>query len=286
MATTITNQATISYNYGEVTATATSNVATTVLQGALTITKNSVYENYGTDSDLVYMISVTNSGDTAINALNVTDDLGTYTVTAGTTATPLTYIGPAQLYINGVFSGNIEGTAGSSNVQFTIPTLGAGATAQILYRVKTNEFAPLSASGTITNTASTTPAGGETVTASLTIGALNAADVRIFKSMSPNPVLYGGTLTYTFDIYNYGNVAATDVVLTDTFDPAPANITVTVNGTQIPAANYTYTGGLLTLPTGGELALTVPAATFTASPATGEITVDPGTVRIVVTGTV
>ena len=41
--------------------------------------------------------------------------------------------------------------------------------------------------------------------------------------MSPNPIADGDTITYTFTIHNYGNTPATDVVLTDRFDPEPSS---------------------------------------------------------------
>ena len=61
---------------------------------------------------------------------------------------------------------------------------------------------------------------------------------------------------------------------------------VTVDGEIIPATNYTYESGLLTLPTGGGTSITVPAATITQNPTTGETVVTPGTIVITVSGTI
>ena len=86
-------------------------------------------------------------------------------------------------------------------------------------------------------------------------------------------------------ITNTGNTPATGVVLTDAFNPAPSNITVTVDGQPVETTDYTYEHGLLTLPTGTSYEMTVPAATVTENPETGEITVIPGTLLITVEGT-
>ncbi|MDO4572501.1 MAG: hypothetical protein Q4C13_03965, partial [Clostridia bacterium] len=101
-----------------------------------------------------------------------------------------------------------------------------------------------------------------------------------------NPVTDGSTLTSSFLIQNYGNTAATDVVLTDTFSPAPNPITVTVGGTALTDADYDYTDGTLRLPgTESSYSLSVPAASFVQNTETGEIAVNPGAVTIVVAGT-
>lgn len=67
-----------------------------------------------------------------------------------------------------------------------------------------------------------------------------------------------GTLTYTFVIQNFGNVAAnaaTGAVITDTFDPVLSNLTVTFNGTAwTDPTEYTYdeTTGVFATAAGGD----------------------------------
>ena len=104
--------------------------------------------------------------------------------------------------------------------------------------------------------------------------------------MSPNPVVCGDTLTYTIRIFNYGNTVAENVQLSDAFDPAPANITVTRNGVIVPATDYTYENGVLTVPSNATVGDTVPPASFSRDPQTGVVSVAPGVVEYVITGAI
>lgn len=287
MATRITNQATLTYQYAGTTGQAASNIATALLQEALSVAKTTLDTNYRRNGELTYILTATNSGANALTNVVLSDNLGAYTPTGGTAAVyPLTYTGPAQLYINGVLSGSITPTVSDTGVAFTIPSLAAGATATILYKAAANTAAPITAEAGITNTVTATGIA-DASTASHTITAANYADVSIVKDMSPSTITDGSTITYTFTLYNYGNTAATDVVLRDAFNPAPGNLTVSINGTTVPSSDYTYTAGVLTLPaTGAATTLTVPAATFTQNTTTGVVSVTPGVTTVVVTGTI
>ena len=98
-----------------------------------------------------------------------------------------------------------------------------------------------------------------------------------------------GTLTYRFIIQNFGNTAAVatdNVTLTDTFDPILSGLTVTLDGTVLSeGTDYTYnetTGEFATV----QSRITVPAATFTQDPVTGNWITTPGVTTVTVTGTV
>ncbi len=286
MATLIRNQANIAYNYGNTTGTATSNIATATLLDPLAVDKRAVSDTYRAGDTVTYVLSAQNNGTTTLTGVTLTDNLGAYTV-GTTTATPLTYAGNALLFVDGVFVREITGTTDASGVTFTIDSLAPGSNANVVYNAVVNEFAPIETTSTITNTVSVTAAGILTpVTADETVTVEDYADVRIQKDMSPDPVSDGDLLTYTFTLTNDGNTEATGVVLTDTFNPAPANITVSVDGAVVPATDYTYTGGTLTLPTGGTYELTVPAATVTTDTTTGVVTRTPGTRVITVMGNI
>ena len=285
---TIENFATVSYTSGGVTETKVSNLAEIGLESAISFTKTTLGETYGEDEVVTYILSMTNTSTSAITNVSITDDLGTF-VFGTLELTPLTYAPPALLLIDGqdVSAQLTVDTATAGSLVFSFPTLPAGATANIVYRAAVNEYAPLDVDAGITNTATlTSDSDCADGTASATITAVSAANVSVFKQMSPNPVICGDTVTYTIRIYNYGNIAAENVVLTDTFNPAPTNITVSRDGTLLAGNEYSYVDGTLTVPAGTTTAVSVPAATFVRDATTGIVTVTPGMVEYTITGTI
>ncbi len=283
----IENFATVRYTSGSTTETIVSNIAQVSLTSSVTLSKVPLGTTYGDDSLLTYILTVQNTSDTTLTGVSIVDNLGTFPYGAAE-LTPLAYGGNAVLLINGQdATASLEvDAADPSELRFALPPLSAGTTANIVYTARVNEFAPLEAGGTIVNTA-TLSADAECAedTATATVTAEEGADLSVFKQMSPNPVVCGGTLTYTIRISNYGNADAEDVQLTDVFDPAPENISITRNGVPLVATDYTYENGVLTIIAGSSTGDTVPAATFTRDPQTGEVTVTPGVVEYVITGT-
>lgn len=284
---TIENFATVRFTSGSTEVTKVSNVAQIGLSSSVSFTKVSLGSEYGENGTLTYILTLTNTSTAPLEGIVITDDLGTFT--EGTlTLTPLRYVGPALLLVDGQdASANLTvDSSAPDTLVFQIPALAAGATANIIYTAAVNEFAPLSVGSTITNTATLTSdsecANG---TASATVTVASDADVSVFKQMCPNPVVCGDTITYTIRIFNYGNIPAENLQVIDAFNPAPTNISVSRNGTLLDPSDYTYTGGVLTVPptaTGGD---TVPAATFTRDE-TGEVIVTPGVVEYVIIGTI
>lgn len=279
---TFFNQATLTYNGN----TINSNITTGELVDALTVTKTAVIDTYTRDSEVTYVVSIVNTGDAAITGVDVTDDLGEYDF-GDTTLVPLTYVEDSvTLFVNGVLQADPAVDAGPPLVisGLTIP---AGGVVTLIYVARVNEFAPLDAGRTIVNRVVVTGSCAD-VEATATITVRAEADLTIAKSLTPATVTCGGSLTYTFVIQNTGNtpvVATDDAIITDTFDPALRDITVTFNGTVLTeGTDYTYneaTGEFATLP--GRI--TVPAATFTQN-ADGTWTVQPGVSTLTVTGTV
>ena len=281
---TFFNQATLTYNNNVIN----SNITTGEIQEALTITKTALPDTYTQGNEVTYVINIRNTGTTARSDVTITDDLGAYSLN-GQTLVPLTYqAGTVTLFINGVPQDDPAVTAGPPLTVSGID-IPAGGVATVIYTARLNQFAPLDAGSTITNTVTAAGRGITPITASETITAAEEADLTITKSLSPTVVTENGRITYTFVIQNTGNtpvVATDDAIITDTFDPALSDLAVTFNGAAWTApVNYTYnpvTGQFATNP--GQI--TVPAATYTRDPVTGAVVIQPGVSTLTVIGTI
>lgn len=279
-----TNQAQLRYG----NSVANSNIAVGEILEVLSATKTAVRSTYGQNDTITYIISIVNSGTTAFSNITLTDNLGAYAFDT-TTVTPLTYVeGTVKYYVNGVVQTAPAVTAGPP-LAITGINIPAGGNATIIYEAEVNQYAPLATNATITNTAVISGGGVTPITVTETVTSENEPILIITKSVSPVPVTENGTLTYTFLIQNIGNTAAdaaTNVVVTDTFDPILTNLTATFNGTAWTAGtNYTYdetTGAFASV--AGQI--TVPAATYAQDPTTGAWIVNPGVSTLVITGTV
>ena len=279
------NQATLTYNGS----TTNSNIVYGELLEVLTATKTAVEGSYTPGQRLTYVVTLRNTGGSALSGLTVTDDLGGYSFGTGT-AYPLTYVADsAQVFVNGAPQAAPSVTAGPPLVISGI-TVPAGGDTVIVYQAVVNNLASPASGSTIDNTVSITGGGlVSPVTATETVPADAAPVLTITKSLSPSQVVDNQQITYTFLIQNTGNtpVVATDnAAITDTFDPILSDLTVTFDGTvwtQGVQYNYTpATGVFATVP--GQI--TVPAATYTQDPVTGQYTITPGSVTLTVTGTV
>lgn len=279
------NYATLSYQGG----TTNSNTVTGELRASLTLTKQAVLASYAAGDRVTYVLSLVNSGTTALQGLTVTDHLGAY-LQGEVTRTPLTYTPDSlQLYLGGVLQAAPAVTAGPPLTvgPFALP---AGENALLLYEAAVNEFAPLDADASITNTATVTGDGlAAPLTASATITPENRARLTVSKALCPATVTENGQLTYTFVIANAGSAPATEadaITLRDTFQPILRGLTATLDGEtlSIEKEDYTYdetTGVFATLP--GRI--TVPAATY-AQAEDGAWVTTPGTAVLTITGTV
>ena len=282
---TFFNQATLTYK----NTSTTSNVVTGEIVQVLAAEKTAISPGYTIGERVTYVISVVNSGTLPFTDLTVTDNLGAYEFGASALV-PLTYEeGSVRYYVNGVLQADPT-VVGTSPLVVSGIDIPAGGNAIIVYEATANQFAPLGDGAVIVNTATIDGTQlSAPITAEETLGAASGALLSITKALTPTEIPENGQLTYTFTIRNTGGteVVATDnAVITDVFDPSLNITSVTYNGAAwTEGTNYTYdetTGTFTTL----EGQITVPAATYTQDPATGEWIVSPGVAIVTVTGTI
>ena len=278
---TFNNYATLSYRG----ITTVSNLVTGEIVESLRLTKTAVVDSYTGNGHLTYTLSIVNAGSSEVSGLNLSDDLGSYTFGTGT-VTPLSYTSDSlKYYVNGVLQTAPAVTPGPPLMISGITVPGGGSVI-LLYDAAVNEYAPLACDESIRNTVSLS--GGnlsETLQATATVSPDCSANLSISKFLSPDQVPEDGQLTYTFVICNYGTTEATAadaVAVADVFDPALQDITVMLNGSALPAAQYSY------MPTTGAFAtnagaITVPGAVCTQE-ASGVWTTTPGTATLTVSG--
>ncbi len=280
---TFTNKATLSYNGGSTD----SNTVTGTFIEALTATKTPLESSYEAGQEIVYVLSLINSGAVSLTGINIADDLGAYEV-GNDLAYPLEYAGVIAYYINGILQPDptVSDTNGLNISGISVP---AGGNAIIIYKAVVTAFAPPQADGSITNTATITGSGiPEPVLASSTITTSNGPALSITKALSPSTVGENGEITYTLTIQNSGNtpaVATDNLVVTDIFDPILDISSVTLNGVAlVEGVDYTYneaTGEFATIAS----VITVPEATYTPLP-DGSYSITPATVVLEIVGTI
>lgn len=278
---TFYNQATLSIGGNTTSSNRTEGEVVT----RVTIGKRALSTDYGPGDNIVYAITLNNTGTDPLENVTVIDDLGRTTPTGGPEIVPLTYVsGSVLYYVNGVLQPAPTVTAGPPLV-FTGISIPAGGNALIVYETVANEYAPRDAGGSITNNASAEGMCDE-LSASATVPTRDEPLLTISKAICPESIICGDQVTYTFIIQNTGNtavLATDDLIVSDLFNPSLKNITVKING-EITAL-YTYseeTGEFAT--TAG--AVPVPEATFTRDSVTGLIATTPGVTVITVTGTI
>ena len=289
MSNEIYNTASLSFEYGSRKGFVSSNIAFTTLQDSITVSKSSLGNIYFQNTEIPFIISISNNNQEEIKNLVIEDDLGTYSLGQGlldSEFTPLEFVDTAFLYIGGIFNSNITPKISKGKIVFKVSSIPAKSNIIILYKVSTNEFSPLTTGSEIKTTATvTSTCMSSPILASNTIKVKEEADIKIIKNMCPNPITSGDIITYTFSLYNYGNITATNVVLNDTFSPVAENLNVYLDSKIVPNSNYSYVGGTLKLPCeNSETSISIPAANFIQDSITGIISVNPGTINITITG--
>ena len=177
-----TNQAQLRYGNN----VANSNIAVGEILEVLSATKTAVKNTYNQNDTITYVVSIVNSGNTAINGLTLSDNLGAYTFNTNTLV-PLTYVNnTAKYYTNGTLQAAPAVTQGPP-LSITGISVPAGGNATVIYEAALNEYAPLGTEASVTNTATVSGTGITPVTATETVNAEAAPNLAITKSVSPVP---------------------------------------------------------------------------------------------------
>lgn len=217
MATILNNSASLSYNSGDGTGSAVSNVVSTSLLDSYSITaqKFTANDSFRPGENITYLVTVTNTGTQPVFSVEITDDLG------GSVNAPLAYVANSALLVD---EGNVIPVTPSNTNPLTIPlstALQSGENITVIYvaQVSTalsDEVQEIT--NTVAASARQVGADGEVVESepvSVTIEREDFAQIDITKSVDKAVISSGDTLTYTFDIENSGNIPATNVVITD-----------------------------------------------------------------------
>lgn len=266
-----------------------SNIAYGEITDPLAITKTAVKSTYSTTGEVIaYVITLKNSGATAVTGITVTDTLGAYADGAATRY-PLTYVAGTLRYLENGTAQATPTIASTEPLRITGISVPAGGITTIAFHTVTNDFARFGTADYIENTATAASSAGS-ITATERITTADAPVLAIEKSISPASVVASGAITYTLRIVNSGNAAADEdaqIVVSDDFDPILSGITVALNGTSWTGdvTKYAYdeaTGEFATVAG----AVTVPAATYTVDPVTGRTIVTNGVSVLTITGTI
>jgi uncharacterized repeat protein (TIGR01451 family) len=201
----------------------------------VSITKTASVDPAEVGRIFTYNIAVSNAGPDAANAVTVTDALP-----AGVTFTSAT---PSQ--------GSCDFASGALICQ--LGSLSVNRLASVALQVKPRQ------TGMLTNNASVIAAESDPDTsnndATSTINVIKAADLKVAKTDSPDPIFVGEQTTYTLLVTNLGTLnAATSVVLTDSLPPSMTFVSAT-----------TTQGSLVTPPVGSTGVVTANIGSLTVN---------------------
>jgi len=168
-------------------------------QADLAITKLDSVDPVTAGTPLSYTITVSNAGPQDAENVVVTDIL------------------PADVTL--VSSSGCMTSGGSSTFTCGLGTIAAGGDASFTLNVDVNPDAMATLTNTVSVTADTSDPDTNNNSITEDTDVIASADLEVNKTDSADPVLAGGTLTYTVTVDNLGPSDAQNVVVTDTLSP-------------------------------------------------------------------
>ncbi|WP_339870323.1 isopeptide-forming domain-containing fimbrial protein, partial [uncultured Algoriphagus sp.] len=211
-------------------------VVTVENNGSLVIIKNADVESVLPGGNIVYTITLSNTGDTQVSSSVVTDAL------------------PVGLSFISADNGGVNN---AGTISWTVPTLAAGASIDLTLTVMVN--ADVATGTQISNVAIVSSPGDpdspkesdpEVVTVEKDV------DLEITKTASASTVLAGGEFSYTISVANTGQSDATDLTITDAL-PAGLSFISADNGGVNNAGTISWTVPTLAAGASIDLNLTV-----------------------------
>lgn len=233
----VSNGSSASYQYtvnpsqSPVTKNISSNLVSTQINNAnVTLTKSTNKQFATIGETISYTILITNSGNTAANNVQLTDPLPNGTI-----------LNPGTVTLNGVLQ-NVD-----SLVALPIGTIPVGATFTLSFQVTVIN---ITAQNPIINNAFASylytvnpslPPTSKTANSNSVTSTIRLANLHANKSVDKTFAEVGDVLTYTFALTNDGNVAANNVLLSDSIANGTAFVpnSVIVNGVTQPGVTPT-----------------------------------------------
>ncbi|MGB4117816.1 MAG: hypothetical protein WBK51_14855 [Polaromonas sp.] len=247
-----------------------------------------------------YSVTYANALASPIANVMVTDSLPCQISATTGLITMTAVVGP----IPGAFA-TTAATTGNCPATFQVITLGTtaslpgNATGSFTYEVQLTT--PVRTSTVVTNVATLAVGGVATATTQVQNGVVNVANLQITKTANPSSVQPGGTLLYTITVTNIGTAPASTLTVFDWLPTGTSTVanpalrfsytsTATISGvtntavitSAIPPTQAPYSTGIyaanqqqlrfvfapvVTIPIGGTLTITVPAAVGASLPA-------------------
>jgi uncharacterized repeat protein (TIGR01451 family) len=227
--TVLTNSATVSATTTDPNAandTATENT-TVNAEADLSITKSDSPDPVVAGNDVTYTITVSNSGPSDAENVQVVD-----TLPAGTT------------FVSDTDS-CVEAPAGTLTCSLGAIATGGSTSFDITVAVDPSvaDGAVLTNSSTLSTTTTDPNAANDTATENTTVNA--EADLSITKSDSPDPVVAGDNVTYTISVSNSGPSDAQNVQVVDTLPAGTTFVSQTDSCVEAPAGTLTCSLGAI-----------------------------------------